>query len=184
MQAHIGRCLYGKIECPYWPCKERIVLGEVVDHLKQKHGSQEIRCKWRNGEMTHYLSCTWSVHEEEKKSCKNLYWPPMIMPDFHDGHTFLVRCFKIDFSWYTLVSVLGSKEVSEKYKVKISTSTKTSNVLSISNKGKVYSTRISKDDILNDPEGILDLSKNQILKLEKKGGGMYRMDVGYEIYRK
>ena len=78
-------------------------------------------------------------------------------------------------------SVLGSKEVSEKYEVKISTST---NPLFISNKGKVYSTHISKDDILKDPDGILDLSKNQIMKLEKKEGDRYKVYVEYDIYRK
>ena len=148
---HIEGCSFGPIECPYWLCKEMMVLGKVVDHLKLKHKSYEgkdrvlgLRAALGLGEVVTY----WPITQDFKiKNHSDLFWPPVIIPHFLNGHTFLLNAIQKDFSWYTWVSVLGSKKVSEKYKVKISTSISSSNNASHSNKGKVYSTHTSKDDI-------------------------------------
>ena len=42
MRYHISQCQFGRTECPYWPCKELVTYGEVVDHLKNTHEANVI----------------------------------------------------------------------------------------------------------------------------------------------
>ena len=151
VQAHIERCSYW-IECPYWICYEKMAMGKVVGHLKHEHGAKESMADHRRAILVKWIipqdSILASIYEAK-------YWPPSIMPNLLDGHTFILHSLLSDSTHSTWVSVLGSKEVSEIYRAKISISYNTSYNTSITNVGPVYSAQISKAGILEDPEGSL-----------------------------
>ena len=160
-----------------------IPLGRVVDHLKNIHESRITRLDsllhWK-GNM-YWSLCDWSIGDSQRAT-SDISWAPFITQ--FDGTTFLLNCHQRNFNRSCWVSVLSSNDISKKYEVRISTNKKGNETTFHKNRGPVYSTDIDPEDVLQDQEGVLELSKNQIKKLEEKEEGKYSVYINYEIIRK
>ena len=166
-------CSFQKIACPKMSCKKMVLIAEVVDHLKMIHNSKVF--------VSNSGILRTSVLMSDRNFPTGSGAPYLI--EF-DGDTFIIHIEKRNFSLSWWVSVLGPREVSAQYEVKISTSCEETCVASFSNKGRVYSSYINSEEVLSNPEGILELSKNQVRKVEKKVGDKYQVYLDFEIYRK
>ena len=159
-----------------------IPLGRVVDHLKNIHESRFARLESSGkGNMNWSLYGGWSIGDSQRAT-SDISWAPLIKQ--FDGLTFLLNCHQRDFNRSCWVSVLSSNDISKKYEVRISTNKKGNETTFHKNRGPVYSTDIDPEDVLQDQEGVLELSKNQIKKLEEKEEGKYSVYIDYEIIRK
>ena len=169
MQNHIRYCTFEKIKCPAYLCNEMIPHGEMVDHLKIRHKS-------------------WECRTEASGEIQDIFWNITIPSMGHiiakvDGNFFLLNgIITKDLSIILWVTIVGTEEVAKRYEVKITaapfgnTSAKT--------RGKVYSIDTSTKDILKDPRGTLDISKNMAKKMAEMKDGTPRICQHYHIIRK
>ena len=169
MEAHLELCEFQNNECPYWTCKEKMPLENIIDHLKDVH---EVNLIIEEGEED--SSLTWPVEHED--------FTPAIM--MFDGHSFLLNCYLKEYTIIFWVTIVGTEEDAQKYEA-IMTVESADATKCIKTQGKVYSTEMSKIDVLNGASAEFEIGKKMA-----KGIGITREDgvlcveVDYNIFRK
>ena len=87
-----------------------------------------------------------------------------------------------DGTWLLWVSLLASEEESQGYEVTMST--EGTKGASIKVTGQVYSVDLGGRSVLDDSEGVLELSKSMIKKLGRIEEGKFKIEINYEILKK
>ena len=144
------------------PCRE------VEDHLKKVHESFVCRTE-ASGEI------------------KGIYWhelyklkgTPLIAKV--GGRTFFLTCISRERSHFFWITILGSEEDAQKYEVKMTAAPKGDTTITA--RKKVYSTDMSKEDILKDSSGILKICKDLAESLSLRDGNLV-IYMDYHIIRK
>ena len=174
LQVHMRSCSFRDIECQYpiqlVKCKKRVKMTKFLDHLRNDHKSDTL--------STHALGkaiADWDI----SSSFRHQEFNPFIFP--YDGHIFLLNGKVTDFNLSLWVSVIDTKEGWEKYEVQISHGNQGQNSVWSGCSGKVYSTDISHEDVLQDGKGVLELSKNHLRKVPRNERGNYSLTVNYDI---
>ena len=152
-------------------------FGNVIDHLKNAHGSIVCRIKecGQGGETDGHIY--WPIAHKHRG-----YGPVIANVD---GQTFLLNCTtsRKDFLNKYWVTVLGTKEVAQRYEVKITAAPEGNTTITAVM--KVHSTDMSKTDVLKDPEGTLEISKNMAERMAQKNEyNRAQINIDYHIIRK
>ena len=131
---------------------------------------------------------------EESGEIKGIHWPiAQVAPDYYDpiianvdGQIFLLNFTTSGhdgFQYKYWVTVLGTREVAQRYEVKIIA--EPGGNTTIAAVMKVHSTDMNKTDILRDPSGTLEITKNMAERMAKENReGRKRFYVNYHIIRK
>ena len=169
MQAHEKQCKFRKVECPFWQCKEMFTYGEVVEHVQVAHEANEIGQHIR-----------WPLNQQRE----NGYFMPYIAI-FH-CHTFFLNCIKMNHFTMFWVCILGPEEEAQKFEARITAGPNFENLqkMGIRITGRVYSIEMSKDEVLQDQTGILEVSKNMTGKMGKMQDGEFEICTEFDIRMK
>ena len=168
MQAHVKQCKFREVECPRWPCEEMVTYGEVVDHLKNAHGTTR--------ETINERSVMWSLNQQQQHKTH----VPIL--SFYHGRTFIFNCMKRDHITMLWVTVLGTEEEAKTFEVVMTAGPHRD--MQTRMRGKVYSIEKSKEEVLQDPHGILEISNNMAGKMGEMEEGEPWLHVDYDIIRK
>ena len=168
IQAHLGQCIFGKFECPHWPCKEMVTYGEAVEHLKNTHDTIVV-----NSERNEIM---WKLHQQQK----DVTSVPIL--SFVHGRKFILNGIKVDNIMMLWVTVLGTEEEAQTLDVIMTAGPHCH--MQTRMRGKVYSIEKSKEEVLQDPHGILEISNNMAGKMGEMEEGEPWLHVDYDIIRK
>ena len=163
MQEHIRRCIFGKFECPTWICKEMIPYGEVVDHLKNTHGSP-VQIKRKFAILPNKIE----------------FYSPLI--SFVHDQTFFLNCIKRDHATILCVTMLGTEEEAKTFEVKMTVGP--NDDLCIRMPCKVYGIDIRKEDVLKDSRGIVEISESLANRMSTMLDGVLCIQMEYKITHK
>jgi hypothetical protein len=121
IREHEASCGSRQVKCP-WPwwyiCGKSMNLDQLVDHAKQKHGSQTVVTP---GDV---FSVSFAVEKKDfQKKCLPSWdvWNRLYVLG---GQTFVPHLWKENRTFHIMVYILASKEVAKKCKVTISISGK------------------------------------------------------------
>ena len=174
MQAHEKQCKFRKVECPFWPCRDLVTFGEVVEHVQ---GAHEGLISYEGNEDE--LIFSWAIYQQREK----VHYIPGIA--LVHRHKFFFNCIKINHSTMFWVSISGPEEEAQKFEARI---TAGPNIylqkMGIRVTGRVYSIEMSKDEVLQDQTGILEVSKNMTDKMGKMQDGEFEINTEFKIIRK
>ena len=131
------------IECPHMPCKKMVPIKEVFDHLKNDHGSYVCRTE-ASGEIRNMQYAGSGSHK------------PVIAQ--FDGQIFLLKCVMEENRSLFWVTILGTDEKAKRYDVRITAAPQGN--MTLTARMKVYSTEIREENVLKDPCGVMEISKN------------------------
>ena len=175
MRKHISECHYGVVKCPYWykPCKEKLQLGALVDHLRNDHNSPTYQL-----ELSEYkgnvLTCYWSTQRGQS-------WPPCILDI--GGQTFLQCSMIRNSTMSSWLVFLGTKEEAKQYDGEMVLHRDDKNGWS-GMRGLVYSIYEGQQELNEDQAGVLVLSKSQIVNVGKIQGDKVRVNMKYRVVPK
>ena len=163
LQDHMGNCLYGTVECPFWTCKELLPKGDVVNHLEHDHGSLITNPITPNGKV----KISWPLNKRLQTYC----FPPFVCQI--DGKTFLLNCIVRDHVCMFWVSMLGAENDAEKYRANMVANSKGGSPITISFENvQVYSIHTRKEDVLEAARGILEVDKKMVDKMSEHNGAI------------
>ena len=161
IKAHMKNCNFGNIECPDWLCKDSVTYENVLDHLKNTHGSEQ---------------------RTQQEILDGIYVPIgdddfATAPDITIAHgeTFILICEKIKDVRMCWIVLLGTREDAQKYEVKIIAGPNDDNCIKL--RAKVFSVEMNKAEVLQNHRGILEISKGMASNL----GEVYDGKIGILI---
>ena len=179
MKEHTCNCSFSektteevKIECQFISCQEKIIMGDMVNHLKDFHKSYELRPKKHIGKLG---SASWFLPVDMLQS-KAVSWIPSIASC--RGQTFVLQAHVHASDWVFWVTILGSEEEANKFEVKMSIPTKGSNKFYMGFREKVFSVDESVGEILKNRNNVLRLNKNLAHTIED---GRQSFQIDYQI---
>ena len=154
------------IECPNLPCKKMVPIKGVFDHLKNDHGSYICRTE-ASGEIGNMQYAGLGSHK------------PVIAQ--FDGQIFLLKCVMEENRSLFWVTILGTDEKAKRYDVRITAAPQGN--MTLTARMKIYSTEMREEDVLKDPCGVMEISKNNADRMiaEREDA---KLVVGYHIIHK
>ena len=153
-----------------------------VNHLKGDHNGVN---EWPADESGRVENFRWKMnlkHFNKTQIKPDANWELGCSPQLtqFEGRTFILQCFANDSAWKFWVTLLGNEDEANNFEVKMD-ACRDGCPLTISFRGKIYSTDTKKKDVLSDEKGILELSHNQVRMLGKIDDSC---DINYQIIRK
>ena len=145
------------------PCRE------VEDHLKNVHESFVCHTTEASAEIR---GIYWGNRQEYNQ----------VVIAKVGGRTFFLNCISRERSHFFWITILGSKEDSQRYEVRMTAAPRGDTTITA--RKKIYSTDMSKEDILDDSSGILKISKDLADSMAIMKEGKLSLYVDYHIIRK
>ena len=174
MQEHIQQCVFQNHECPYWTCKEKMRQRNIVDHLKNVHVVNVIIEE--GGEDSLMIPIQISV------PIAPVEWSGAIV--MFDGNSFLLNCHAKEHTMIFWVTIVGTEEDAQKYEAVMSVESAEATT-TIKIQGKVYSTEMSKNDVLNGASAKFEIGRQMAKGIGiTRDDGVRCIEVVFNIFRK
>ena len=157
-----------RIECPHLPCKKMVPIKEVFDHLKNDHHGSYVCRTAASGEIRNVQYST------------GLGSHTPVIAQF-EGQIFLLKCLREENRSLFWVTILGTDEKAKWYDVRITAAPQGN--MTLTARMKIYSTEMREEDVLKDPCGVMEISKNIADRMiaEREDA---KLVVGYHIIHK
>ena len=178
MKKHSPVCSLRNVECPYWKCPKKVHLQNVTEHMKHAHSA----VVWPNSECGQMQGVCYALPISRYNN-RNLETELVLTPIVaaYDGQTFIANGVLKDGRWSLWVSLLASEKESQEYEVTMSGE---ANGTCVKVTCSVYSVDLGRINLLEDGEGVLELSRNMAKKLGRIEDGKFKVEIEYEIRRK
>ena len=184
LREHLEGCSFrpipSKIMCQYWKCKEMLLTGDMVNHLRDAHNSLFFNYPTLVGNRFF----RW-VTVVNRKGNWLPYWSPFIL-QFNEGLTFLLHAMIEDGTWMFWVCFLGTKEDAQKYEVTMSNVLEgDEQIYNFEQTGRVFSPDKDQKNINTSKDGVLKIPMGMAETLGSKDAeGRLPINIQYKIIRK
>jgi hypothetical protein len=135
LKKHEVECGYRRVPCPDGLCKAKVVLTELLTHIREEHKDAVWEKKTglvRQDDSYCFNSCLksnefvratlgriWFINSKDHFDSKENNWVLNLWR--YDGHTFIARICKLSNLWYTWVYVVGGPKAAARFMSEIAT---------------------------------------------------------------